>query len=321
MKISKFVFDPDLFKKMSSEYLPFSDTKTYADYKHGIGEFDGYDVLECDYFYDILTAVDKKVCMLALNEEITSSYIPIVKNCPHDIKIKFWHILSEEKCCEFIEDKWCTQNEKLFLGTSLESKIPYLTVAHFLHDNKLIVSTKKSIETVYLNHFEDLCKIKVICKDAHDVKDEIFNDLIDHYNKTKEYTLILNGVDELISSMRFDISRIKINISSVNSGISDIKTEMKKQSEIESLNKLSIEKLSHVQPDQLICIKNELLGRLDGIEILLKDIPNTEEIGRMLNRINELKKQKSDPLQIPSEVFTLIGFIITVAQAIIAYPS
>ena len=260
MKISKFVFDSDLFEKMSSENLYFSDTKTYADYKREIGEFDGYDVLECGYFYDILTAVDGKVCMLALNEEITSNYIPIVKNCPEDIKIKFWHILSEERCYENVEDKWGNQNEKLFIGTPLESKIPYLIVAHFLHDNKMIVSTKKSTETVYLNNFEKLCEIKVICKDAHYVKDEIYNGLIDHYNNTKDDTLILKRVDKLIDSMRFDISRMKMHLHDVNSGINDVKTEMRKQSEIESLSKLSIENLSHVQTEQLSLYEIRTIG-------------------------------------------------------------
>ncbi len=173
MGINELVVDSELFSKISSDDNKYEDIHQLIVYKIKNNDFDKNDLGECTSFVDILKAIKNEKCVFAYNDETQKKCIEIVGKCPKDIKEMFIDILRKEPCCKKIEDYFDTTEKELFKDSLLESKIPFINVAYHL-SNKLIISTKEEIETKYENCFTELCEVRVVCKSACEVKEEIY---------------------------------------------------------------------------------------------------------------------------------------------------
>ncbi|HWQ49600.1 MAG TPA: hypothetical protein VN414_11785, partial [Methanosarcina sp.] len=121
-------------------------------------------------------------------------------------------------------------------------------------------------------------------------------------------------IKDKLSCISFDISKIKLNSADVISDLETMKEELEKLSKREGLNTLSIEKLDSFQAEKINGFNNNILGRLDEIQILIHEFSkdNNEMYEEYSRRLDELKQSKLDTLlQRYSAVISLIGFVIS----------
>lgn len=165
------IIDAELFKKISSD----SKHELLIDLvqiKHENGDFNCYDILECCCFSDLLKAIQRNRCKLGANTDIIEIYANIIKKCPNEIIQRYSNIYSNEDLFIFINDDLDHNIKENFNDTSLESKIPFISAAHFLR-YKTIVSTKDDANLNYKECSDKLSLVRVECKDVCSAKDEI----------------------------------------------------------------------------------------------------------------------------------------------------
>ena len=197
MKSSKIniVIDCDLLKKISCDMPsdmrpPKISMYQLLEYKMKNENFTLKDIRECYSFQDILSAINNQKCVLSYSTEIRLMYKEILKKCPNEIRTQFNHAYSSVKRCNKITDRWSCDYRDLVSNTPLASKIPYLCVAHQLHElfdkSKTVISTEEKVDCMISiisteekvncineNHIEILDSVEVTYQDVHSMKEEI----------------------------------------------------------------------------------------------------------------------------------------------------
>ena len=212
-------------------------------------------------------------------------------------EVKKWEIDSQEEMTQKVED----------IAYLLKMKVADLPENRYLLNKIEAMKHERNLAKQYdalLFVIGQIPTMKVISEQELDQKfqkfDLIFGEII--------------CVKDKLNCISFDISKIKLNSADVISDLETMKEELEKLSKIEGLNTLSIEKLDSVQAEKINGFNNNILGRLDEIQILINELSkdNNEIYEEYSRRLDELKQSKLDTLlQRYSAVISLIGFVIS----------
>jgi len=190
----------------------------------------------------------------------------------------------------------------------LKIKIPPIPENRFIRSKIEALENKKISPEKYHDLpliISIMSTMKVISEQEIDEKFRRFDLLYDE---------IVNTKDKL-NCISFDISKIKLNSSSIMSDLKTIKEELEKLTKIEDLKTISIEKLDYNHAEKLNCLNREILKLLDEVKILIDNLPKNEDIFKFNNKLDELKQSKSDMLlQKSSAIVSLIGFAMQILQ-------
>ena len=184
-------------------------------------------------------------------------------------------------------------------------------------ENKFILSKIQAVDNKVISpeKYQDLPLIISIMPTMKVVSEQELDQKLDE--KLQKFDRIFDEiicVKDKLNCISFDISKIKLNSADVISDLETMKEELEKLSKIEGLNTLSIEKLDSFQAEKINGFNNNILGRLDEIQILIHELSkdNNEIYEEYSWRLDELKQSKLDTLlQRYSAVISLIGFVIS----------
>ena len=217
--------------------------------------------------------------------------------CAFNKEVQKWEIGSQEEMTQKVED----------IGYLLKMKIADLPENRYLLNKIEAMKLERNLAKQYdalLFVIGQIPTMKVISEQKLDQKlqkfDRIFDEII--------------CVKEKLNCISFDISKIKLNSADVISYLETMKAELEKLSKIGGLNTLSIEKLDYIQAEKINGFNNNILGRLDEIQILINQFSkdNDRFYLEFSKRLDELKQSKLDTLlQRYSAVISLIDFVIS----------
>ncbi|HII92709.1 MAG TPA: hypothetical protein HA262_11255, partial [Methanosarcina sp.] len=184
-------------------------------------------------------------------------------------------------------------------------------------ENKFILSKIQAVDNKVISpeKYQDLPLIISIMPTMKVVSEQELDQKLDE--KLQKFDRIFDEiicVKDKLNCISFDISKIKLNSADVISDLETMKEELEKLSKIEGLNTLSIEKLDSFQAEKINGFNNNILGRLDEIQILIHELSkdNNEIYEEYSRRLDEIKQSKLDTLlQRYSAVISLIGFVIS----------
>lgn len=155
------VFDAELLKKYSSDnkcasYLHVAQNLLNAGH-------DKFIIRECNCLFEFFTTVTtKNKCVICYNEKINTEYSNLIDKLPDDLMLMFSNILSN-KCAENRDGSFIFEDFEELNSTQLEHKTMYLDVAKSLI-NRIIISTKEDVDTIYNPNISILTKHAISCK-------------------------------------------------------------------------------------------------------------------------------------------------------------
>ena len=168
--ILEWVLDAELFKKFSSdkEQIPISDLLSEQIRSSALNV---EDMREFDCLIKFLDAILSGKGILCFNQKILEIYITLIPKLPKELVDMLNEIIAKDLLKE-VDEVLDSTKRTLLMNTELEKKIPYITVAHFLH-HRIIVSTSNDVEECYSKYPVKLISLLIDCKKVCDAWEEI----------------------------------------------------------------------------------------------------------------------------------------------------
>jgi HEAT repeat protein len=189
--------------------------------------------------------------------------------------------------------------ENKFILSKIEAVDNRIISADKYHDLPLIISLMSTIKAISAE--QELDQIKHKIEYISDKSDLIYDNAI--------------RISAKLDEISFSIFRIKLNSHNVISNLEAMKIELEKLSEFAKLNGSFLGKLNPTQAKDLNDVNNNIQDRLDDLASLIDDLPKSNVIKEILEKLNELRQSDLDILlQRSSGISSLISFFVMFAQ-------
>ena len=169
--ILEWVLDAELFKKFSSDkgQIPISDLLSERIRSSALNV---EDMREYNCLIKFLNAILSGKSILCFNKEILKIYSTLIPKLPKELSMMLTEIISNNDLFKEVDAPLKLRDREPLMNTDLEKKIPYIAVAHFLHQ-RIIVSTSNDVEECYSKYRDKLILLQIDCKKVCDAWEEI----------------------------------------------------------------------------------------------------------------------------------------------------